>query len=282
MQSATAVAVSLRDTRRRPSPPLSPITIMPPSCCPWRCCRCRPLQLRCYRATLHHLLTHCPPSTCRLVVTSGWLSLRHLSSCHHLSRHRLVVHVTSQCTTFLFAPAGCCVTLPPPPPLNVPACCHLASHHATLLFDPPGCPVTPRRATTSQQELSTSDVGDPSSSLSSLSSPFVVAHHAGHKPPSAFDAPVDGWLLCPLSPHLLPVNFDATPFPPSQLVGMIFHAKNCLQGWIFCERTQFNTSFCNVVARAVNANVPLHCQSWECMMKSLHNTDPHIDFRLML
>jgi hypothetical protein len=25
--------------------------------------------------------------------------------------------------------------------------------------------------------------------------PFVVAHRAGHKPPSVFDAPVDGWLL---------------------------------------------------------------------------------------
>ncbi len=216
MQSATAVAVSLRDTHRRPLPPLSPITIMPPSRCPWRCCRCSPLRLRCYRATLRHLLTHCPPSTCRLVVTSGWLSSRHLSSHHRLSWHRLVVHVTSQCTTLLFALAGCCITSPPPPPLNVPACCHLASHHATLLFAPPGCPVTPRCATTSQHELSTSNVDNPSSSLLSLSTPFVIARCAGHKPPSAFDAPVDGWLLCPLSPHLFPVNFDTTPpFPPS-------------------------------------------------------------------
>jgi hypothetical protein len=95
MQSAAAVPVSLRDTHHRPSPPLSPITIMLLSRCPWRCCRCSPLQLRCYRATLRHLLMHCPPSTCRLVVTLGWLSSRHLSSHHHLSRHRLVVHVTS-------------------------------------------------------------------------------------------------------------------------------------------------------------------------------------------
>jgi hypothetical protein len=131
-------------------------------------------------------------------------------------KRRLVVHVTSQCTTRLFAPAGCCITSPLPPPLNVPACCHLASHHATLLFAPPGCPVTPRRATTFQHELSTSNVNNPSSSLSSLSSPFVVACCAGHKPPSTFDAPVDGWLLCPLSPLLFPVNFDATPSPLSQ------------------------------------------------------------------
>ena len=116
----------------------------------------------------------------------------------------------------MFAPAGCCVTLPPPPPLNVPACCHLASHHATLLSALPGCPVTPRCTTTSQHELSTSDVNDPSSSLLSLSSPFVVSRCAGHKPPSTSDAPVDGWMLCPLSPHLFPVNFDATPSPPSQ------------------------------------------------------------------
>jgi hypothetical protein len=217
MLSAAAVAVSLCDTRRRPSPPLSPITIMPPSRCPWRCCRCSPLRLRCYRATLRHLLTHCPLSTCRLVVTSGWLSSRHLSSRHRLSRRRLVVYITSRCTTLLFAPAGCCITLPPPPPLNVPACCHLASHHATLLFAPPGCPVTPRCTTTSQHELSTSDVDDPISSLSLLSSPFVVARCTGHKPSSAFNAPVDGWLLCPLSPHLFPVNRELPPppHPPS-------------------------------------------------------------------
>jgi hypothetical protein len=216
MQSAAAVAISLRDTHCRPSPPLSPITIMLPSHYPWHCCRCSLLQFRCYHATLHHLLKHCPPSTCRLVVTSGWLSSGHLSSHHRLSRRWLLVHVTSQCTTLLFAPAGCCVVSPPPPPLNVPACCHLASHHATLLFAPPDCPITPCCATTSQHKLSTSDVDNPSSSLLSLSSPIVVARCAGHKPPSAFDAPVDGWLLCPLSPHLFPVNFDATPSPPSQ------------------------------------------------------------------
>ncbi len=182
MQSAVTVTVSLCDTRRRPSLPLSPITIMPPSRCPWRCCRCHPLQLRCYPATLRHLLTHCSPSTCQVVITLGWLSLHHLLSCHRLSRRRLVVHVASRCTTLLFAPAGCWVTSPPPPPLHVPACCHLASHHATLLFALPGFPVTPCRATTSQHELSTSNVDDPSSSLSSLPPPFVVARHAGHKP----------------------------------------------------------------------------------------------------
>ncbi len=155
---------------------------MPPSRCPWRCCRCHPLQLRCYRATLRHLLMHCPPSTCRLVVTLGWLSLHHLLSCHRLSRRRLVVHVASQCTTLLFSPAGCCVTLTLPPPLHVPDCCHLASHHTTLLFSPPGFPITPCHDTTSQHELSTFNVDDPSSSLLSLFPPFVVARRAGHKP----------------------------------------------------------------------------------------------------
>jgi hypothetical protein len=38
----------------------------------------RPLQLLCYRATLHHLLTRRRPSTCRLVVTLDWLSFHHL------------------------------------------------------------------------------------------------------------------------------------------------------------------------------------------------------------
>jgi hypothetical protein len=96
------------------------------------------------------------------------------------------------------------------------ACCHLASHHATLLFAPPGCPVTPHLATTYQHELSMFAFDDPSPSLSSLSSLFVVARRAGHKPPSAFNALVNGWLLCSLSSHLFPVNFDATPSPPSQ------------------------------------------------------------------
>jgi hypothetical protein len=36
----------------------------------------------------------------------------------------------------LFAPAGCRVTLLPPPPLKVPAHYHLASHCTTLLFAP--------------------------------------------------------------------------------------------------------------------------------------------------
>jgi hypothetical protein len=174
MQSAAALTISLCDTCRCPSPPLSPITIMPLSRCPWRCCRCHPLQLHCYRATLRHLLMHCPPSTCRLVVTLGWLSSHHLSSCHRLSRRLLVVHVAFQYTTLLFAPAGCCITSPPPRPLHVPACCHLASHHATLLFALPDFPVTPCCATTSQHELSMSNINDPSSSLSSLSPPLSL------------------------------------------------------------------------------------------------------------
>jgi hypothetical protein len=39
------------------------------------------------------------------------------------------------------------------------------------------------------------------------------------------------------------------------VVGMIFHAKKCVPGSIFCARTQFNTSFGDVVARAVHANM---------------------------
>ncbi len=198
MRSAAAVAISLCDTHRRPSPPLLPITIMPPSRCPWRCCHCSPLQLRCYRATLRHLLTHCPPSTCQQVITLGWLSLRHLSSHHRLSRLRLVVHVTSRCTTLLFAPAGCCITSPPPPPLNVPACCHLAFHHTTLLFAPLGCPVAPRSTTTSQHELSMSDVDNPSSSLPSLSSPLSLpaALVTNRHPPSMLPSMVGCCVLC--------------------------------------------------------------------------------------
>jgi hypothetical protein len=64
-------------------------------------------------------------------------------------------------------------------------------------------------------------------------------------------------------------------------VGMIFHAKNCLPGAIFCARTQFNTSFGNVVARAVHANVQLHHQSWECVMKTSHNINPRINIGSM-
>jgi hypothetical protein len=40
-------------------------------------CHHRPLQLRCYCTTLHQLLMCHHPSTCRLVVTLDWLSLRH-------------------------------------------------------------------------------------------------------------------------------------------------------------------------------------------------------------
>ncbi len=58
--------------------------------------------------------------------------------------------------------------------------------------------------------------------------------------------------------------------------------KKLRVGSIFCACTQFNTRFGNVVAHMVNANVPLHCQSWECTMKSLHNTDPCVDFHSML
>ncbi len=60
-------------------------------------------------------------------------------------------HVASRCATLLFAPAGCCVTSPPPPPLKAPTRCHLASHRATLLFIPAGCRVTPSRDTASQR-----------------------------------------------------------------------------------------------------------------------------------
>ncbi len=51
----------------------------------------------------------------------------------------------------MFAPAGCRVTSPPPPPLNAPTRCHLASHCATLLFIPACCCVTPSCDTTSQR-----------------------------------------------------------------------------------------------------------------------------------
>ncbi len=66
-----------------------------------------------------------------------------------------------------------------------------------------------------------------------------------------------------------------------RVVGMIFHAKNCMPGSIFCTRTQFNTSFGNVVARAVHANVRIRRQSWECAMKTSHNIDPRINIGLM-
>ena len=144
-----AVAVSNCDTRRRPSPPPLLIAIAPPSRHPLRCCRHRPSRLLRHRTTLRHLLTHRRPSTRRLVVTSGWLSSLHLSS-----RHCLNVpagcHVASRCATLSFAPAGCRVISPPPPPLNAPSQCRLATHRATLSFIPPGCRVTPRRDTASQ------------------------------------------------------------------------------------------------------------------------------------
>ncbi len=145
------------------------------------------------------------------------------------------LHMLSGCHVGLVFIASSLVT---PPPLKAPARCPrhllmhnplvcpgLLSHHlatatasqcAGLLSPclssrhPLVCPTwlsrTPRRTTTSQHKLSTSDVDDPSSSLSSLSRPFVIACHAGHKPPSTFDAPIDSWLLCPLSPHLFPMN----------------------------------------------------------------------------
>ncbi len=66
-----------------------------------------------------------------------------------------------------------------------------------------------------------------------------------------------------------------------EVVGMIFHAKKCVPGSIFCARTEFNTSFGNVVARAVHAKVQLRCQSWECAMKTSHNIDPRINIGSM-
>ena len=65
------------------------------------------------------------------------------------------------------------------------------------------------------------------------------------------------------------------------IVMMILHAKNYLRGSIFDASRQSNTSFGNVVACAVHANVQLRCQSWEYAIGSLHNIDPPSDFRLM-
>ncbi len=72
-------------------PPPLPITIMPLSRRPWCCCCHCPLKLRCYRATLRHLLTCHHPLKCRLVVTMGWLLPHHLLSRHCLLRCRLIV-----------------------------------------------------------------------------------------------------------------------------------------------------------------------------------------------
>jgi hypothetical protein len=55
------------------------------------------------------------------------------------------------CATLLFVPAGCCVTLLPPLPLNASASCNLASHYATLLLTPPDCPITSHYATATQR-----------------------------------------------------------------------------------------------------------------------------------
>ncbi len=127
---AAAIAVSNRDTRRRPSPPPLLIAIVPPSCHPLRCC------LRC-------------PSQLRLVVTLGRLLSLHLLS-HNCLNVPAGCHVASRCATVSFAPAGCRVTLLPPPPLNAPSQCRLASHCATLSFILAGCRITPRCNTTSQ------------------------------------------------------------------------------------------------------------------------------------
>jgi hypothetical protein len=67
-------------------------------------------------------------------------------------------------------------------------------------------------------ELSSSDVNNPFSSLSSLPSPFVVAHHAGHKPLSAFDAPINCLLLCCLLPLCLTLHCPPSAFVSSAIV----------------------------------------------------------------
>jgi hypothetical protein len=102
-----------------------------------------------HRTTLRHLLTHRRPSSRQLVVTLGWLSSLHLSLRHCLNMPA-GCNVASRCATLSFAPAGCRIILPPPPPLNALSQCRLATHRAALLFIPPGCRVTPRRDTASQ------------------------------------------------------------------------------------------------------------------------------------
>jgi hypothetical protein len=172
---AAAVAVSHCDTCRRALPPPLLNAIAPPSRHPLRCHHHCPPRLRCHCSTLRHLLTHRRPSTCRLVVTWGWLLSLHLSLPHCLSISWLVVtsplnappsrlpqmvvasplvatpplnalthcHLTSHCTTVLFILAGCCIT----PHRDTASQCvgwlYIASHCATLTFDPAGCCVTP-------------------------------------------------------------------------------------------------------------------------------------------
>ncbi len=158
------------------SPPPLLIAIALPSCHLLRICRCRPLQLSCYCATFHHLLTCRHPSTCWLAVTLDWLSLYHFLLCHHLSTCRLVITsplnappsslpwlvVASPCRCHcpstrqlvvaspLIAPPShlsCLAVLAPivvPPPLIVSDGCHITSHCATLLFDLADLCLTPR------------------------------------------------------------------------------------------------------------------------------------------
>jgi hypothetical protein len=51
-----------------------------------------------------------------------------------------------------------------------------------------------------------------------MSSPFVVACCAGHKPPSAFNAPVNSWLLCHLLPLHLPLHCPPSTFVSPAIV----------------------------------------------------------------
>jgi hypothetical protein len=75
--------------------------------------------------------------------------------------------------------------------------------------------------------------------------------------------------------HALHSNVDC------HIIAMIFHAKNHIWRSIFATCTQLSTSFGDVVAYVVQANVPVHRQCWEHVMKSSHNIDLCIDFRLM-
>jgi hypothetical protein len=104
-----------------------------------------------------------------------WLSLNHLSSCHHLSTSQLVItlpldappsslpwlvvaspcccHCLSTCqlvvTLPLIMPPSClpCLVVPAPivaPPPLMLAGCQVASHCVTLSFHPDDCCITPR------------------------------------------------------------------------------------------------------------------------------------------